>query len=585
MAESKESRGVVFTETMRGFADRGQLDFQAGYEQGKASDSRFEFTLTIHIDDIDRFIESPNHRAKATGTIRSVLFGTADVSHGDFRLFVVDEGDSGRKRMEYRLPFTTEKGESYCLIGHKDCYDNAGPDLWSDTTTLFFSIFPRLADDSVSDQVCAAGKLHISLPDFVKQLSTLHSDASTVAGRFSAYATFGKFFLGNLWEVYGLTGIAPTIRRYAREIPLYTTAGVPRAECTVHPFTTADRIGLSLLRFRRNDHHGEAKHPNNSVMIVHGLTTSSDMFIMPEHYNLVTYLLDNGFHDVWTLDYRMSNRHPYNQQRHRFTMDDIALYDHPAALSKIRETTSPDQKIHVISHCLGAVSFSMSLFGKAASHVQSAIFNSCSLTPRVPSWSRIKLTFAPFITEYLLGMPYLDPQFALTPGFTVSKLVGKFTSLFHRECDVPACHMLSLMWGSGSPALYNHRNLADITHQRGGDLYGPTSVHYYRHVLKMIRNGNTAVKYNPKNQAHRALPNNYFEHAKEISTPALFMTGQENRVFSDSNIICHKRLEEIVPGRHELLVIPGYGHQDVFMGHSVHKDVFPHLLAFLEKHA
>ncbi len=64
----------------------------------------------------------------------------------------------------------------------------------------------------------------------------------------------------------------------------------------------------------------------------------------------------------------------------------------------------------------------------------------------------------------------------------------------------------------------------------------------------------------------------------------LFMTGEENHVFSDSNILCYERLNRIVPGRHELQVFPRYGHQDVFMGKDVAVDIFPRLLAFLEQH-
>jgi cholesterol oxidase len=58
---------------------------------------------------------------------------------------------------------------------------------------------------------------------------------------------------------------------------------------------------------------------------VYGLTSSSDMFIMPEHRNLVQTLLDHGFGDVWTLDFRGSCRFPYNLERTRYTLDDIAL--------------------------------------------------------------------------------------------------------------------------------------------------------------------------------------------------------------------------------------------------------------------
>jgi len=144
--------------------------------------------------------------------------------------------------------------------------------------------------------------------------------------------------------------------------------------------------------------------------------------------------------------------------------------------------------------------------------------------------------------------------------------------------------MLSLMWGSGRPALYEHINLEEVTHRRGDDLYGPTSVNYFRHVRKMVGADNTAVKYVPDDPKYDRLPDNYFEFAQDIETPVLFMTGEENHVFTDSNIVCYERLEDIVPGRHELHVFPGYGHQDVFMGKNNHKDIFPRLIEFLQKH-
>ena len=52
--------------------------------------------------------------------------------------------------------------------------------------------------------------------------------------------------------------------------------------------------------------------------------------------NLASYLLDTGFTDVWAVDFRMSNRFPYDGETHRYTLDDIADYDHPAALAGLR---------------------------------------------------------------------------------------------------------------------------------------------------------------------------------------------------------------------------------------------------------
>ena len=360
-----------------------------------------------------------------------------------------------------------------------------------------------------------------------------------------------------------------------RRVTLYSLKGVSDAETTTHYFSTADKLGLSMLRFQRAP-------SDDLVLIVHGLTTSTDMFVMPEHYNLVSYMLDQGFGDVWCLDYRMSNRHPFNLQRHRYTMDDIALFDHPAAVAKIREVAGAGKRIHVISHCLGAASFTMSVFAKAVQGIASLIANSVALTPRVPTWSRMKLGSAPFMVEYVLGLPYLNPNWSDEPGWTKGKLLSKLVSLGHRECDVPACHMLSMMWGSGHPALYSHENLDEITHRRGGDLYGPTSVHYYRHVARMLAAGH-AVKYDPKNEKLKELPDDYLQYAAEIETPVLLTTGENNYVFKDSNVVCHQTLERMAPGRHELKVYPNYGHQDVFMGKNVAADIFPAMVDFIRR--
>ena len=61
-----------------------------------------------------------------------------------------------------------------------------------------------------------------------------------------------------------------------REIPLYTLEGVTGAEITTHYFSTEDGLGLSMLRFKRAE-------AGETVLIIHGLTTSTDMFVMPEH--------------------------------------------------------------------------------------------------------------------------------------------------------------------------------------------------------------------------------------------------------------------------------------------------------------
>jgi lysosomal acid lipase/cholesteryl ester hydrolase len=360
----------------------------------------------------------------------------------------------------------------------------------------------------------------------------------------------------------------------AREIPLFTLTGVPDAEVAVHPFSTQDRLGLTLTRFRRPGNAADV------ILLVPGLTQSSDMFIMPEHYNLVRYLLDSGFNDVWCLDGRMSNHFPYNNSGTRYTLDDVALFDHPAALAEMRRHIG-ERPVHAIAHCLGAASLTMALAAKTVTGVASAICNAVTLTPRVPAWSRLKLAVVPNVMEYALSQPYASPQWGEAPTFSLGKTVSRLADAAHGECDVPACHMLSLMWGAGNPALYEHANISDVTHRRIGDLHGPTGFQYHRHVAKCVEAG-AAVKYDAKDARYDALPANYLFRAAAIETPLLLVAGAHNHVFADSNPVCFEALEKATPGRHALQMYEAYGHNDVFMGVKVHEDIFPSFSKFLD---
>jgi cholesterol oxidase len=577
MSTSAAPASLWFTEDMKGYVGFGESDVRTGAEKGHAAGSALMFHLTITVADVARFVDDPARTATAEGFVRcAALGGDRPVVNGRFQLFV-DGPPLATRRMTYRLHFHDAAGRPLTLRGFKEVKDDKGADVWADTSTLYTQLVAgHVGDAPEGGEVLAAGILHILKLDFLHQLTTLRVQGPDLRSRVTAAGRFGRLFLGSLWDVYGVHVFPPLNLEpvFRREIPLYTLEGVRDADVTTHWFSTGDRLGLSLTRFLRQP-------CDDVVLVIHGLTTSTDMFVMPEHDNLVSYLLDHGYTDVWCLDFRMSNRFSYNLSPHRYTMDDIALFDFPAAVETVRKAVG-DRRLHVICHCLGSVSFMMSLFGGAVTGIRSVIANSVALTPKVPRWSKVKLTFSPFLLEYVAGFPAVNPRWSEDPGLRLGKSLAWANSLFHRECDVSACHMLSLMWGSGHPALYSHENLHDVTHRRGGDLYGATSVHYYRHVRRMVAAGNTAVKFNPREPRHAALPDNYLDRAREIETPVLLMTGSNNRVFTDSNVECFRRLDRLAPGRHRLRVFEGYGHQDVFMGKNNHRDIFPPLVEFLD---
>jgi cholesterol oxidase len=365
-----------------------------------------------------------------------------------------------------------------------------------------------------------------------------------------------------------------------REIPIFTLEGVRDAEITTHYITTEDKLGLSMLRFRR----GTAP-ARDVVLLLHGLTTSTDMFIMPEHVNLVSVLLDRGY-EVWSFDWRGSLRHSYDLFPGRFNLDEIALYDHPAAVAHLRREVGEGPRLHVICHCVGSITFMMSLFAGLIDGVSSVVSNSVSLTPYIPRWSEVKLTLAPFFMNWILRFPNLNPRWGYLPGPGIpqGKILSKIVDLLHPECGVPACHMISFMWGAGRPAAYEHDNLTPITHQRLGDLFGAININYYLHLREMARL-HRAVKMHPDDPQYARLPNDYLAGAAKVTVPILFITGDHNKVFMNSNIVAYETLRKLQPeDRNALRILPGYGHQDPFMGKNNHLDVFPHLVEWIEKH-
>lgn len=194
---------LAFSEVMKGFVGLGQYDFEDGYHKGRVENTRLEAHLTASIDDIDGFVTSPQHTAAMTGYLTcEAIGGRLSVDEGTFNL-LIDEGKPENKQMRYRLHVHDTKGTPYTMVGTKIVTDNAGADVWSDTTTLFTRVLAGTvppADDATA-AVVASGTISIHPLDFLRQLTTLRVGGPLTA-RPAALARFGTLFLGKLWDVY-----------------------------------------------------------------------------------------------------------------------------------------------------------------------------------------------------------------------------------------------------------------------------------------------------------------------------------------------------------------------------------------------
>lgn len=231
-AEAAETgpTSVSFTEQMHGWFSAGVAEPVTGGSLGRDRSRRMMFELTITATDIKAFVRDPLHPATAEGYVLADQFGgRLPVERGWFNLFVKDGPEPAGRKMLYRLWLRDPGGTPLTFVGYKDVRNDAGFDVWGDTTTLYVTVLrghvpppdpvaptatapsfrpdnetsaPRnpLDVDKNSATVAGAGMLYIRPWDFARQLTTFRAVGPAPA---SALAAFGRLFLGELWRVYG----------------------------------------------------------------------------------------------------------------------------------------------------------------------------------------------------------------------------------------------------------------------------------------------------------------------------------------------------------------------------------------------
>jgi hypothetical protein len=195
---------VRFTEEMLGHVTFGETDFARGAQTGRDGSEFLKFHLTIEVADMDRFSTDPMRQAGAVGYLQcDALGGKLPVEKGVFNLFV--DSSPGIKKMLYRLWFRDAVGHPLTLTGYKLVENDAGFDLWKDTTTLFTKVLKGHVEESgdSSAELVASGILRIRVQDFAKQLTTFRAGGSGgVGAKLGGLIKFGVIFIGQLAEVY-----------------------------------------------------------------------------------------------------------------------------------------------------------------------------------------------------------------------------------------------------------------------------------------------------------------------------------------------------------------------------------------------
>jgi pimeloyl-ACP methyl ester carboxylesterase len=333
------------------------------------------------------------------------------------------------------------------------------------------------------------------------------------------------------------------------------------------PFTAGDGVPLNLIHVSAG---GEKGRP--PVLLVHGAGVRANIFRAPSGRTLVDVLVDEGY-DVWLENWRASIDIP----RRRWTLDDAAVHDHPAAVRTVLERTGADD-VRAVIHCQGSTSFMMSAVAGLVPDVSVVVSNAVSLHPVVNRLARLKLRWMIPPTARVLG--YLDPQWGATgaPG-VLPKLISAWVRLTHHECDNMVCKLSSFTYGTGEPTLWRHENLNRATHEWLRGEFADVPLSFFEQILHSVEAGHLVAA-----AAHPALPASFVDAPPKTDARFAFFAGALNACFEpESQRRTQAWFEHQDPGRHTVTVVPNYGHLDMFMGAHAARDVFPLMLSELER--
>jgi cholesterol oxidase len=204
--------GVRFSESMSGYfspnvTDGAEDAYQRGTDQGRADGSPFQFILTIISDDLERTISDVNYVSPMLGTATAPALSPEPltITEGQFNYFLEDRDRVETKRMQYKMKLTSVDGKTYYFSGFKVIHDDRGVDSWSDTTTLYITLYEG---DNDQGRCLGKGILRIPVASFMRQLTTMQvTNAPNLAERWQSMLKFGRFFGGHLLDTYGVNMI------------------------------------------------------------------------------------------------------------------------------------------------------------------------------------------------------------------------------------------------------------------------------------------------------------------------------------------------------------------------------------------
>jgi cholesterol oxidase len=551
---------VRFTETMHGKITTN------------GAESDISFLVTIEIANVNALEQNTAITNDLVGTVSAPALDKRHLTirGGTFKLFVnVDQVD--RQEMQYRLPLVNQEENRYWLfVGKKTIADHTAVRAWHDTTTLKVDLYNSDESGNPIGDSIGSGTMKLDALDFAHQMRTMEViGAKDTKQRLATLAKFGEIFGRELFERYGSVAAPESI--FDPKQPPRKRRALNAPVRVIYDLRTDDGVVLRLTRFKG----GEC----GPVLLAHGLGVSSDIFSTDLiDTNLVEYLTSHGY-DVWLLDLRVSTALASSEDQS--TADQIARFDHPAAVKFILEETGK-HSLQALVHCYGSNTFVMSMLGGwiDKTQVRSVVCSQVATHLKTGLLARFEGGLHLPGLLHALGVKSLTAYVDKNGDDWKNRLFDDALRLEYvppgEHCRSTVCHRITFIYG----LLYQHDKLNLALHDNLHELFGIANITSLEQLAAMVRKGHLVdehgddVYLKPRN-------------LERLKLPMRFISGSKNHCYKP--VSTQETLEMLAAKNgaelYDRVVIDGYGHLDSIFGTRAADDVYPKILEHLDKTA
>jgi hypothetical protein len=563
-----------FSERMRGWVSFDARDYNTGVIAGRRDGTRCSLKLAVEVDDLDGFLGHPDRAARIRGTVACPqLGGTLEVERGDFNLFVLAP-DARRRRVLYRLFVRDAHERPLTVSGFKLLEDDPNHDVWRDTSRLLVRILAghvsRDFEEVDDPRVVATGVLRITPLGFVRSVLTMRGGPGR---RLRGPLRYQREFARQLLAIYGGRALPatqfafPAVKAGATQFQgqrpgeWRELAGHSGLERRILAFPADDDREINLHHIR-----GQDKPTRGQVLLIGGLAMRANSFYdAPVRPTLVDALVDHSY-DVWIENWRTSIDLPAGD----YTLDSAAVYDHPAAIRKIREETGCE-KLDAIAHCMGSASLTMSVLAELAPELRTVVSSAVSLHIDLDPRSRLRLWTLLPMTSVLLRMRGADPQWAArAPSVAAAGFAG-VARLSTPDYSNPLNAAATYIYGGRPEGMWQLDNVDADTLEWLAREFGYAPFSFFRQIRRCATVGHLVPV-----EGLDELDRDFGKLAPPNGTRFVFLCGARNQFFLPAGQRrTYEHFDERQRGRHDFFELKGYSHLDVLIGRRWHRDVFP----------